>query len=140
MYIHVHVQCMYDTCMYMYMFMYSRYMYQYMYVDSRYLHVLYIYMYTCRYTFMCMYIHVHVCTCTCHTLFFCTFRPQYFKLIDKCVSQVVLHRTGLDPDFHYTQKFILDVDSIIGKNISYQRREPRTYFILQIPFTITVGY
>ena len=63
------------------------------------------------YMYMCMYIHV----CTCHTLFF---RPQYFKLIDKCVSQVVLHRTGLDPDFHYTQKFILDVDSIIGKNMS----------------------
>ena len=45
----------------------------------------------------------------------CVFRPQYFKLIDKCVSQIVLHKTGLDPDFHYTQKFQLDVDAIIGK-------------------------
>lgn len=48
-----------------------------------------------------------------YALFIC--RPQYFKLIDKCVSQIVLHRSGLDPDFHYTQKFNLDVDLIIGK-------------------------
>ena len=42
-------------------------------------------------------------------------RPQYFKLVDKCVSQIVLHKSGLDPDFHYTQKFNIDVDTIIGK-------------------------
>ena len=41
-------------------------------------------------------------------------RPQYFKLVDKCVSQIVLHRGGLDPDFHYTRKFTIDVDGIIG--------------------------
>ncbi|KAJ7338058.1 hypothetical protein JRQ81_010585 [Phrynocephalus forsythii] len=26
-------------------------------------------------------------------------RPQYFKLIDECISQIVLHRNGADPDF-----------------------------------------
>ncbi|KAJ6655472.1 hypothetical protein lerEdw1_005173 [Lerista edwardsae] len=26
-------------------------------------------------------------------------RPQYFKLIDECISQVVLHKNGADPDF-----------------------------------------
>ncbi|XP_053102654.1 protein diaphanous homolog 1 [Hemicordylus capensis] len=26
-------------------------------------------------------------------------RPQYFKLIDECVSQIVLHKNGADPDF-----------------------------------------
>ena len=42
-------------------------------------------------------------------------RPQYFKLVDKCVTQIVLHKSGLDPDFHYTKKILLDVDSIIGE-------------------------
>ncbi|XP_076852566.1 protein diaphanous homolog 3-like, partial [Brachyhypopomus gauderio] len=35
-------------------------------------------------------------------------RPQYFKIIDECVSQIVLHRTGTDPDFSYRKR--LDVD------------------------------
>uniref|UniRef100_A0A669AW17 Diaphanous related formin 1 n=2 Tax=Oreochromis niloticus TaxID=8128 RepID=A0A669AW17_ORENI len=26
-------------------------------------------------------------------------RPQYYKLIDECISQIVLHRNGTDPDF-----------------------------------------
>uniref|UniRef100_A0A8C3S544 Diaphanous related formin 3 n=1 Tax=Chelydra serpentina TaxID=8475 RepID=A0A8C3S544_CHESE len=42
-------------------------------------------------------------------------RPQYFKLIEECVSQIVLHRSGTDPDFTYRKKldniitFVLDV-------------------------------
>lgn len=35
-------------------------------------------------------------------------RPQYFKIIDECVSQIVLHRSGIDPDFGYRKR--LDVD------------------------------
>lgn len=35
-------------------------------------------------------------------------RPQYFKIIDECVSQIVLHRSGTDPDFGYRKR--LDVD------------------------------
>uniref|UniRef100_A0AAV2LU10 Diaphanous-related formin 3 n=1 Tax=Knipowitschia caucasica TaxID=637954 RepID=A0AAV2LU10_KNICA len=35
-------------------------------------------------------------------------RPQYFKIIDECVSQIVLHRSGTDPDFEYRKR--LDVD------------------------------
>ncbi|KAM4630487.1 protein diaphanous homolog 3-like [Polymixia lowei] len=35
-------------------------------------------------------------------------RPQYFKIIEECVSQVVLHRSGTDPDFSYRKR--LDVD------------------------------
>ncbi|XP_041936470.1 protein diaphanous homolog 3-like isoform X1 [Alosa sapidissima] len=35
-------------------------------------------------------------------------RPQYFKVIDECVSQIVLHRSGTDPDFAYRKR--LDVD------------------------------
>lgn len=42
-------------------------------------------------------------------------RPQYYKLLEQCVSQIVLHKSGIDPDFHYTKKFSLDVDPLIGK-------------------------
>uniref|UniRef100_A0A8V5G4C3 Uncharacterized protein n=1 Tax=Melopsittacus undulatus TaxID=13146 RepID=A0A8V5G4C3_MELUD len=35
-------------------------------------------------------------------------RPQYFKLIEECVSQIVLHRSGTDPDFTYRKR--LDID------------------------------
>uniref|UniRef100_A0A3B4EZP8 Diaphanous related formin 3 n=1 Tax=Pundamilia nyererei TaxID=303518 RepID=A0A3B4EZP8_9CICH len=35
-------------------------------------------------------------------------RPQYFKIIEECVSQIVLHRSGTDPDFSYRKR--LDVD------------------------------
>uniref|UniRef100_A0A8C4RCH2 Diaphanous related formin 1 n=1 Tax=Eptatretus burgeri TaxID=7764 RepID=A0A8C4RCH2_EPTBU len=41
-------------------------------------------------------------------------RPQYLRLIEECVSQIVLHRNGLDPDFRSTQKFCLDVENLIG--------------------------
>ena len=43
-----------------------------------------------------------------------TCRPQYFKLLDQCVSQIVLHKNGIDPDFHYTKKFDVEVDPLIG--------------------------
>ena len=42
-------------------------------------------------------------------------QPQYFKLVDKCVSQIVLHRGGMDPDFHYNRKFKINVDDIVGE-------------------------
>ncbi|XP_074061618.1 protein diaphanous homolog 2 isoform X2 [Macrotis lagotis] len=35
-------------------------------------------------------------------------RPQYYKIIEECVSQIVLHGSGMDPDFKYRQR--LDVD------------------------------
>lgn len=49
---------------------------------------------------------------TLPTLDFC--RPQYFKLIDECVSQVVLQRSGYDPDFK-ARKIQLDFENLIGK-------------------------
>lgn len=42
------------------------------------------------------------------------FRPEYFNLIEECVSQIVLHRSGADPDF-CTKRFEIDVDALIGK-------------------------
>ena len=49
------------------------------------------------------------------------FRPQYFKLIEECISQIVLHRSGVDPDFRYTKRFEIDVDPLIGRFI-YKKR------------------
>lgn len=40
------------------------------------------------------------------------FRPAYYKLIEECVSQIVLHKSGLDPDF--TKKhFDIDLQSLV---------------------------
>ena len=44
-------------------------------------------------------------------------RPQYYKLMDECVSQIVLRKGGVDPDFHYTRKFDLDVEHMIGRSL-----------------------
>uniref|UniRef100_A0A6Q2YCH1 Diaphanous-related formin 3 n=1 Tax=Esox lucius TaxID=8010 RepID=A0A6Q2YCH1_ESOLU len=35
-------------------------------------------------------------------------RSQYFKIIDECVSQIVLHRSGTDPDFTYRKRLDFD--------------------------------
>ncbi|XP_038063096.1 protein diaphanous homolog 2-like isoform X2 [Patiria miniata] len=40
-------------------------------------------------------------------------RPQYYKLIEECISQIVLHRGGCDPDFRHTCKFEVDVEPLI---------------------------
>ena len=42
------------------------------------------------------------------------YRPQYYRLIEECVNQIVLHRDGVDPDFG-TRRFEIDVDALIGK-------------------------
>ena len=43
-------------------------------------------------------------------------RPQYFKLIHECVSQIVLQKSGVDPDFS-ARKLQIDVDNLIGNNL-----------------------
>ncbi|XP_060247481.1 LOW QUALITY PROTEIN: protein diaphanous homolog 3 [Meriones unguiculatus] len=40
-------------------------------------------------------------------------RQQYFKLIDECVSQIVLHRDGIDPDFTYRKRLDLDLSQFV---------------------------
>ncbi|ELU08897.1 hypothetical protein CAPTEDRAFT_225699 [Capitella teleta] len=42
-------------------------------------------------------------------------RANYFKLIEECVVQIVLHKSGVDPDFRYTKRFDIDVEPLIGK-------------------------
>lgn len=45
------------------------------------------------------------------------FRPAYYKFIEECVTQIVLHKSGLDPDFS-KRHFDLDlqplIDGLIG--------------------------
>uniref|UniRef100_A0A803SYD6 Diaphanous related formin 3 n=1 Tax=Anolis carolinensis TaxID=28377 RepID=A0A803SYD6_ANOCA len=42
-------------------------------------------------------------------------RPLYFKLIEECISQIVLHRSGIDPDFSYRKRLDVDFSHILGK-------------------------
>lgn len=39
------------------------------------------------------------------------YRSAYFKLIEECIAQIVLHRSGYDPDFR-AKKFVIDVDGL----------------------------
>ncbi len=45
-------------------------------------------------------------------------RASYFKLIEECIAQIVLHRSGYDPDFR-AKKFQIDVEGltnlVVGK-------------------------
>jgi diaphanous 2 len=47
--------------------------------------------------------------------YFIAGRPQYFKLIEECVTQIVLHKNGVDPDFRYTKRFEIDVEPLISQ-------------------------
>ncbi|XP_064423019.1 protein diaphanous homolog 1 [Latimeria chalumnae] len=50
-------------------------------------------------------------------------RPQYYKLLEECTAQVVLHRNGYDPDFRCRPYKELDVDGIIDKMIDKTKVE-----------------
>ncbi|OAD52287.1 Protein diaphanous [Eufriesea mexicana] len=50
-------------------------------------------------------------------------RPAYYKLIEECVSQIVLHRSGCDPDFSATKRFQVDVQPLIDTLVEKSRAE-----------------
>ncbi|NXN90944.1 DIAP3 protein, partial [Rhinopomastus cyanomelas] len=50
-------------------------------------------------------------------------RPQYFKLIEECVSQIVLHRSGTDPDFTYRKRLDVDFSHLIDICVDKARLE-----------------
>lgn len=57
-------------------------------------------------------VEVHLARIFLLTFYF--FRPAYYKLIEECVSQIVLHKSGLDPDF--TKKhFDIDLQSLVDE-------------------------
>nr|XP_023698655.1 protein diaphanous homolog 1 isoform X2 [Paramormyrops kingsleyae] len=49
-------------------------------------------------------------------------RPHYYKLIDECISQIILHRNGSDPDFK-CRSFKLDVDGLIDNMVDKTKVE-----------------
>lgn len=57
-----------------------------------------------------------VCMLTVLCLAPCSLRPQYYKVIEECVSQVVLHRSGMDPDFGYRERLDVDFTHLIGRS------------------------
>ncbi|XP_041694570.2 protein diaphanous homolog 1-like isoform X2 [Coregonus clupeaformis] len=49
-------------------------------------------------------------------------RPQYYKLIDECIAQIVLHRNGADPDFK-CRNLSLDVEGLIDNMVDKTKVE-----------------
>uniref|UniRef100_A0A8C1ZXD8 Diaphanous-related formin 3 n=1 Tax=Cyprinus carpio TaxID=7962 RepID=A0A8C1ZXD8_CYPCA len=50
-------------------------------------------------------------------------RPQYFKIIEECVSQIVLHRSGTDPDFAYRKRLDVDFSHLLEVCVDKARAE-----------------
>ncbi|XP_018427343.1 PREDICTED: protein diaphanous homolog 3-like [Nanorana parkeri] len=50
-------------------------------------------------------------------------RPQYFKIIEECVSQMVLHRSGVDPDFTYRKRLDIDFSDLLDVCIDRAKTE-----------------
>ncbi|KAJ8252936.1 hypothetical protein GJAV_G00207320 [Gymnothorax javanicus] len=48
-------------------------------------------------------------------------RPQYFRVIEECVSQIVLHRSGTDPDFSYRKRLDVDFSHLIDVCVDKSR-------------------
>ncbi|KAJ8387280.1 hypothetical protein AAFF_G00159030 [Aldrovandia affinis] len=50
-------------------------------------------------------------------------RPQYFRIIEECVSQIVLHRSGTDPDFSYRKRLDVDFSHLIDVCVDKARAD-----------------
>ncbi|KPP79663.1 hypothetical protein Z043_100739 [Scleropages formosus] len=50
-------------------------------------------------------------------------RPQYYKVIEECVAQVVLHRSGMDPDFGYRERLDVDFTHLIDQCVDKAKVE-----------------
>ncbi|XP_061136419.1 protein diaphanous homolog 1 [Syngnathus typhle] len=49
-------------------------------------------------------------------------RPQYYKLIDECIAQIVLHRNGADPDFK-CRNIRLNIETLIDNMVDQTKVE-----------------
>uniref|UniRef100_A0A674P305 Diaphanous related formin 2 n=1 Tax=Takifugu rubripes TaxID=31033 RepID=A0A674P305_TAKRU len=59
-------------------------------------------------------------------------RPQYYKVIEECVSQVVLHRSGMDPDFGYSRRLDVDFTHLIATVVLFINFLPTEELIMNI--------
>ncbi|KYO39334.1 diaphanous-like protein 2 isoform C [Alligator mississippiensis] len=49
-------------------------------------------------------------------------RPQYYKLIDECISQIILHKNGADPDFK-CRHLAINIEGLIDNLIDQTKVE-----------------
>uniref|UniRef100_A0A672FH23 Diaphanous related formin 1 n=1 Tax=Salarias fasciatus TaxID=181472 RepID=A0A672FH23_SALFA len=49
-------------------------------------------------------------------------RPQYYKLIDECIAQIVLHKNGADPDFK-CRNLSLNIEALIDNMVDQTKVE-----------------
>ncbi|KAK1167642.1 hypothetical protein AOXY_G10381 [Acipenser oxyrinchus oxyrinchus] len=59
-------------------------------------------------------------------------RPQYFKIIEECVSQILLHRSGTDPDFTYRKRLDVDFSHLIDVCVDKARTEEYEQRVLEL--------
>lgn len=59
-----------------------------------------------------IYIFFYIKDHQSHSFLF-DWRLSYYKLIEECVAQIVLHKNGCDPDFSATKRFQIDVEPLI---------------------------
>ncbi|KAL3878570.1 hypothetical protein ACJMK2_030907 [Sinanodonta woodiana] len=59
-------------------------------------------------------------------------RAQYYKLIEECVTQIVLHRNGLDPDFRHTKRFNIDVQPLLSSFAEKSKIEDMEVSIIEM--------
>ncbi|XP_075576527.1 protein diaphanous homolog 2 [Pelecanus crispus] len=50
-------------------------------------------------------------------------RPQYYKIIEDCVSQIVLHSSGMDPDFKCRGRMDVDFSHLIDASVDKAKVE-----------------
>ncbi|XP_072914511.1 protein diaphanous homolog 2 isoform X2 [Hemitrygon akajei] len=48
-------------------------------------------------------------------------RPQYYKVIEECISQIVLHRNGTDPDFEYRKRLDVDFSHLVDQCVDKEK-------------------
>uniref|UniRef100_A0A493T6Y6 Diaphanous related formin 3 n=1 Tax=Anas platyrhynchos platyrhynchos TaxID=8840 RepID=A0A493T6Y6_ANAPP len=58
-------------------------------------------------------------------------RPQYFKIIEECVSQIVLHRSGTDPDFTYRKRLDINFSHLVENKLEF-------YLWLRVLFSLYI--
>ncbi|KPJ18420.1 Protein diaphanous [Papilio machaon] len=64
-------------------------------------------------------------------------RPAYYKLIEECVTQIVLHKNGYDPDFRATQRFNIDVQPLIDGLIDLYRYKSGRWWLRVVMWLIS---
>jgi len=50
-------------------------------------------------------------------------KPAYYRLIEECVSQIILNKNGCDPDFRHGKKIQIDVDYVIDHIVERSKAE-----------------